>query len=304
MAYRVVANYVRNTWSKYGLVKSMLNSSNGLLLFQFYSKDGLDAMLKNGHWSSYARAMIKLHADVELCSSCKVFGHVLDECPKHICSNVVKNLKTPRQAARGVQVGLKVGFKPTKQVYRPVSNKISANTSGKKKQAELSSKKVSNSNPFDALNSVEDDDGLGTNDGNSKSAGNGSLNVAHGSSSNTHIIEKTDELKRQILDGKLTFVNDDGKLLYKAVTKGNEDSGSEVEGVFDETANLMAPASLKDGSDKGYCINSLLEQWRETKRDDDYDPYYDDLYESHDMSEDLQAIYDNFDIVIRGRKKK
>ncbi|GJX64586.1 hypothetical protein Tco_0298929 [Tanacetum coccineum] len=49
---------------------------------------------------------------------------------------------------------------------------------------------------------------------------------------------------------------------------------------------------------------SLLEQWRETKRDDDYDPYDDDLYESHDMSEDLQAICDDFDIKVHGRKKK
>ncbi|GJU09177.1 hypothetical protein Tco_1125607 [Tanacetum coccineum] len=177
-----------------------------------------------------------------------------------------------------------VGFKPTKKVYRPVSNKISANTSGQKKQAELSSQKVNNSNPFYALNSIEDDDYLGTNGGNSKSDGKGYLNVAHGSYSNTPIIEKIDKLESQILNGKLTFVDDDRKPLYKAVTKGNEDSESEVEAVFDVTANLMASTSLKGGSDSTNC---LLEQWRGTKRDDDYDPYKDDLYESHDISEDL-----------------
>nr|GEV02620.1 zinc knuckle CX2CX4HX4C [Tanacetum cinerariifolium] len=138
--------------------------------------------------SSYARAMIELWANVELkdtivvgmpklvgggvymctihveyewkpsrCSSCKVFGHILDECPKNICSDVVKNLKTHRQAARGVQVGPK------------------------------------------------DDDDLGMNCRNSKSAGKGSVNVTHGSSSNTPIIEKIDKLERQILDGKLKF---------------------------------------------------------------------------------------------------
>ncbi|GKE24681.1 hypothetical protein Tco_1436193, partial [Tanacetum coccineum] len=37
VACRVVANYVRNTWGKYGLVKSMLNSSTGLFFFQFSS---------------------------------------------------------------------------------------------------------------------------------------------------------------------------------------------------------------------------------------------------------------------------
>ncbi|GKG05755.1 hypothetical protein Tco_0325841 [Tanacetum coccineum] len=39
VAYLVVANYVRNTWGKYGLVRSI-----------FSSMDGLDAMLKNGPW--------------------------------------------------------------------------------------------------------------------------------------------------------------------------------------------------------------------------------------------------------------
>ncbi|GKD15058.1 putative reverse transcriptase domain-containing protein, partial [Tanacetum coccineum] len=36
-----------------------------------------------------------------------------------------------------------------------------------------------------------------------------------------------------------------------------------------------------------------------TKRDDNYDPYDDDLYESHDMSENIQAIYDELDITVR-----
>ncbi|GJS20443.1 hypothetical protein Tco_0449075 [Tanacetum coccineum] len=48
VAYPVVANYVRNTWGKYGLVKSMLNSSTRLFFLQFNSMDGLDSMLENG----------------------------------------------------------------------------------------------------------------------------------------------------------------------------------------------------------------------------------------------------------------
>nr|GEY38430.1 zinc knuckle CX2CX4HX4C [Tanacetum cinerariifolium] len=113
--------------------------------------------------SNYARAMIELRIDVELkdtilvvmpklvgegffmctirveyewkpprCLSFKVFGHVLDECPKKIISDVVKNLKNPRQATQGVQAGPKVGFKSVKQVYKPVSIKNGSNTSGKK----------------------------------------------------------------------------------------------------------------------------------------------------------------------------
>ncbi|GJY05453.1 hypothetical protein Tco_0371393 [Tanacetum coccineum] len=48
VAYPVVANYVRNTWDKYGLVKSMLNSSIEIFSFQFSSIDGLDAVVENG----------------------------------------------------------------------------------------------------------------------------------------------------------------------------------------------------------------------------------------------------------------
>nr|GFB50512.1 hypothetical protein [Tanacetum cinerariifolium] len=95
--------------------------------------------------SSYAIAMLELRADVKLkdtimvampklvgegfymrtihakyewkppkCSSCKVFSHALDEFPKKIVSDVMKNLKNRRQATRGVQVGPKMEFKPTK----------------------------------------------------------------------------------------------------------------------------------------------------------------------------------------------
>ncbi|GKD42086.1 hypothetical protein Tco_1266731, partial [Tanacetum coccineum] len=45
VAYPIVDNYVRNTWSKSGLVKSMFNSSNGFFFFKFSFKDGKDAIL-------------------------------------------------------------------------------------------------------------------------------------------------------------------------------------------------------------------------------------------------------------------
>ncbi|GKF98791.1 hypothetical protein Tco_0297574, partial [Tanacetum coccineum] len=43
VAYPIVANYVRNTCGKYGLVRLMFSSSTGLFSFQFSSMDGLDA---------------------------------------------------------------------------------------------------------------------------------------------------------------------------------------------------------------------------------------------------------------------
>ncbi|GKC97553.1 hypothetical protein Tco_1167828, partial [Tanacetum coccineum] len=124
----------------------------------------------------------------------------------------------------------------------PVSNNNDVSTSGKKKQAEVSRQEVNNSNSFDAFNSIENDDDL----------------------------DKIDKLERQILDGKLMFMDDDGNAL---VPTGNADSDSVMGVVFDETTNLMASTSFKGGSDKCYGTNSLLEQLRETNCDDDYDPY-------------------------------
>ncbi|GKD46303.1 hypothetical protein Tco_1270948, partial [Tanacetum coccineum] len=107
-----------------------------------------DICLESWDRSSYARANIKLMAKVELkdiivldiskfvgkgytrstihveyewksprCLTCKVFGHILDECPKKIVSDVSKNVKMPRQDARGPLVSLKP---KSNFVYRPI----------------------------------------------------------------------------------------------------------------------------------------------------------------------------------------
>ncbi|GJS95715.1 bifunctional polymyxin resistance protein, ArnA [Tanacetum coccineum] len=123
VAYPVVANYVRNTWGKYSLVKSMFNSFTGIFSFQFSSIDGLEAMLENGPWFIRNNPLIlkKWNPDVNLLK--EVVVNVSDECPKNLDSDVVKNMKKPSQATRGVPVSPKVGLKPAKQVFRPVSKK-------------------------------------------------------------------------------------------------------------------------------------------------------------------------------------
>ncbi|GJZ82332.1 hypothetical protein Tco_0647505 [Tanacetum coccineum] len=114
ITYLVVENNVKNTWSKYGLVKSLMNSANGLFFFKFSSKDGIDAMLENSpsfsedglsaiatklatplmldsytsamctkSWgrSSFARTMIELRVDVELKDT------IMVDVPKLIVEN-------------------------------------------------------------------------------------------------------------------------------------------------------------------------------------------------------------------------
>ncbi|GKD34912.1 hypothetical protein Tco_1250421 [Tanacetum coccineum] len=58
--------------------------------------------------------------------------------------------------------------------------------------------------------------------------------------------------------------------------------------------------------DVGYGTNGLLEQWKESygNGEYDYDSYDDDMYEGQDISDKIQDICDNLDIKVRGRKKK
>ncbi|GKB67747.1 hypothetical protein Tco_0929159 [Tanacetum coccineum] len=89
------------------------------------------------------------------------------------------------------------------------------------------------------------------------------------------------------------------------VPTGIVESDSEVEVVFDETAYLRISTSGKDGSDKGYGTNSLLEQWKDSYlENDDYDLYDDYMYQNRDLSKYLQAICNDHDIMVHGRKKK
>nr|GEU41862.1 retrotransposable element Tf2 [Tanacetum cinerariifolium] len=110
--------------------------------------------------SSYARAIIELRADEELKDT------IVVAMPKLVSMS-------------GNLLGVRVE---------------SVSTGGNKKQVEVSRQEVNNSNPFDALNSIENDDEL--------------------------------------------------------------------------------------GNDSGYVTNSLWEQWKEMKRDDNYDPYDVDLYDN------------------------
>ncbi|GJZ03028.1 putative polygalacturonase, partial [Tanacetum coccineum] len=155
VAYLVVEKYVKNTWSKCGVVKSMMttkdvpvwSSSGGHMVEKVIESENnkgtldknvgqtpisstvdpnlvgnrtnvvvpLESIRAISDWSSYARAMIELRADVELKNTIMVAipklvggGILYDECPKNIGLSVAKNLKNPRQAPRGVSVSHKM----------------------------------------------------------------------------------------------------------------------------------------------------------------------------------------------------
>ncbi|GJU48602.1 putative reverse transcriptase domain-containing protein [Tanacetum coccineum] len=304
VACPVIANYVRNTWGKYRLVRSMFSSSTGLFSFQFKFMEGLNVMLENGPWFIPNNPLIlkkwhldvnllkedvgivPLRADVELkdnivatmpkitregyytcnirveykwkpprCACYKVFGHVQEECPKNIGTGETKNLKKTSQTLKGILVVQKMGLKPTKQVFQPISKKPSANTS------------------------------VSTNEGTSNLASQATnpskssfWNVDASSLSTTPILEKIDKIEKLIIDGKVTLVDEEGKPLEKVASLCDYDSEDE----------------------------SLLEQWMESYENDNYgyDPYDDDMYEGQDIPDNLQAICDQLDITVKGRRKK
>ncbi|GJV99139.1 hypothetical protein Tco_1554391, partial [Tanacetum coccineum] len=163
--------------------------------------------------SSYARALIEIQADVELKDTIVVAMHKLVGEGFYTCNiRVEYEWKPHSQAPRGVPVGAKVEFKPVKQVYRHVAKKTNTNTSGSKKKDVDPTQEVSNSTPFDVLNSVEND-----------------VYFESSSISTTPIVEKIDKIERLIIDEKVTLVDDEGKPLEKVDSSGDHDSEDEVE---------------------------------------------------------------------------
>ncbi|GKE36553.1 hypothetical protein Tco_1459958, partial [Tanacetum coccineum] len=166
---------------------------------------------------------------------------------------------------------------------------------------------VSNSNPFEVLNSVYNDEELGTNGGttnlvNNKATSSGSsfMNVDNSSTSTTPIIDKIGKFEELLTSGQAILVDEAGNPLKKVEFLGDYDSEDEVASVDNDMAHFMASERV------GFGTQSLLEQWRDSYGNGDYDddPYDDDMYEGRDLSQVLQAICDNLDIRVRGRKKK
>nr|GEU59540.1 hypothetical protein [Tanacetum cinerariifolium] len=89
----------------------------------------------------------------------------------------------------------------------------------------------------------------------------GPKNVKSSSPSTTLIIEKFDKMERLIIDRTVSLIDDE---------------------------------------DVGYCTNSILEQWKESYGDVEYDYnlYDDDMYEGQDIPDKIQDICDNLDVKV------
>ncbi|GJV65753.1 hypothetical protein Tco_1476581 [Tanacetum coccineum] len=166
---------------------------------------------------------------------------------------------------------------------------------------------VSNSNPFDVLNSVDNDVELGTNWGTTNlvnneanSSGSSFMNIDNSSTGTTLIIDKIRMFEDLLSSGQDFLVDNAGNPLKKVELVVEYDSEDEVVSIDNDMARSLASERV------GFGTQSLLEQQRDSYGNGDYDddPYDDDMYEGQDVSQEIQAICDNMDIRVRGRKKK
>nr|GEV90794.1 hypothetical protein [Tanacetum cinerariifolium] len=136
------------------------------------------------------------------CASCKVFGHIHEECPKNTGAGEKKTLRKPSQTSRGVSVGSKMGFKPHKE-YRHVPQKPTASSSG------------TNRRTTNLVNNW------------ATSSGSSFMNVNNSSTSTTPIIDKIKKFKELLTSGQAIFMDEAGNPLKNVEYPGDYDSEDE-----------------------------------------------------------------------------
>ncbi|GJY25804.1 hypothetical protein Tco_0400530 [Tanacetum coccineum] len=174
----------------------------------------------------YSLALIDIGADRELkdemviaISNVEYDGevlHVNSKMPRKGTSSANPFDALSPSSSCGTNVGSKVQFNHKKPIWRAVSKKNSASSSGTKKNYEVPRKVTVSTNPFDALNTIEEGDELGSNGGSSNSSKKFVQDVAvsaSGSPSNTPLVTRINELESQMIDEKLVLLGDDGKPL-------------------------------------------------------------------------------------------
>ncbi|GKC31593.1 reverse transcriptase domain-containing protein, partial [Tanacetum coccineum] len=311
VAYPVVDNYIKNTWSKFGLVKSMM--INDMFFFKFRSKDGMKSMLKNDSWlirnvplilkkwTPYVNIIkedvcnisvgVKFHdipiivfTEDGLSVIATKLGNplMLDSYTVAMCTNYWGRASYARAM---VELQADVELKDTIVVVVPkfigagynmrtIHMHESLHTQ-EAEQVEGNGKKDINTSvpsnlyytpPIGVVSSVH-----------------GSLHVVCGSLNATPLARIINKLERQMLDGKLTLVDDHGKLLNKVDSDPvNSDSESDVEVAYDETVQLMASGGAND---------AILYE------DEDYDIY--DTYDIEGLTKQELTFYNMMYINLR-----
>ncbi|GKC72207.1 hypothetical protein Tco_1118090 [Tanacetum coccineum] len=183
-----------------------------------------DMCLQSWGRSSYARVMIELRADVELKDTIVVAMPKINKEGFYTCNN----------PGLGAGAG-EIKKKKFSQAPKGVSH--TANSSGNKKKGVDFTNMVSDSNPFEVLNSVDNDVEMGTNGGRQIWIRTGLIQV-----------EPHSGMSRLVV--LIEYLSD-------------HDSEDEVASVDNDMARSLALERTRSGT------QSLLEQWMDSHGDDD-----------------------------------
>nr|GEV18224.1 hypothetical protein [Tanacetum cinerariifolium] len=279
VAYHVVANYVRNTWGKYGMAKSMLNSSTGLFSFQFRSMDVEPDVNLLKEDVENVLVWVKLHGvpitafseDGLSVVAMKLGTYLMfDSYTSDMC---LQSWGMSSYARAMIELQADVELKDIIVVAMPKLTREGFYT-----------------------RTIRDPRGVpvGSNVG-FKPVKQAYRTVSTKPAANTSRSKKNDvEPTKQISN-----LNPFDKLWLKMMWilvdyPVDHDSEDEVASVDNDMARYMASEKV------GFCTNSLLEQWRDTYENDeyDYDPYIDDMYDGKKITDKIQAICDNLDIKV------
>ncbi|GJY41461.1 hypothetical protein Tco_0428731 [Tanacetum coccineum] len=160
----------------------------------------------------------------------------------------------------------------------------------------VSRKVTSSTNPFDALNTIEEGDELGSNGGSSNSGKKVVQDVVgstSGSLSNTPLVARINDLESQMIEGKLVLLDDDGKSLKPC--KSTLPSSSNV--VSKKVNDLVNEDNDRKWKSAGRN-KSLYEQWKENHGED---PYDDDDFDDPGLTDAQMKFANAFDINLRGQ---
>ncbi|GKB10950.1 retrovirus-related pol polyprotein from transposon TNT 1-94 [Tanacetum coccineum] len=187
LAFPVVQNYVNNTWGKFGLQKVMRNDDGVLCLNLLLKKSQI----------SFARALIEVSSEFELkskvtmaipneagdgytkevirveyewkpphCGECKIFGHDLLQCPKHVKETIFNDPSTTKHVGTSTTMDTSSdGFTEVTRKKNKGTNKSGADLATKGQMGTNSAinkaNGLSTSNSFDILNKVDIGDDCG-----------------------------------------------------------------------------------------------------------------------------------------------
>ncbi|GKD40980.1 retrotransposon protein, putative, ty1-copia subclass, partial [Tanacetum coccineum] len=232
--------------------------------------------------SSYARVMIELRADVELKDNTVVVMPRIKGEGNYICNvRVEYEWKPPRCASC--------------KVFGHIHEEYSKNAgAGKKKTVKKPSQllEVFRNKKKGVEPTIELDNNANLVNSEATSSGSSFKNVDNSSSGTTLILEKIGKFEELLTNGQAILMDDAGNPLKKVEFSGDYDSEDEVASVDNDMARSLALERV------GFGTQILLEQWRDSYGNGDYDvdPYDDDMYDGQDLPQELQAICDNLDI--------